>query len=160
MRAGARTPADVRAGHERLQSLGVYRIYDDARTVGQFDQVIEASQYLIGVVVVTGSAVDAETVGEQDHALSTGEVAQAAYYKAGRAERAGREAGILEFREAVGHGLLIRLLFGLRGVHLIGAAGVGETRHHIAAERIPDQLLDSGVKNSLVAGELFQHPKA
>src|SRR5262249_24456595 len=109
MRGGAGAATDIRAGHERLQPLRVYRVDDDARTVGQFDQILQALQDLLGSIVVRGSAVDAETVGEQEHALSSGEVAQAANDEAGRAERAGREAALLELCEAVGHGLLFGL---------------------------------------------------
>src|SRR5262249_11820107 len=122
MGSGAGTSRDVGARHERLQSLRVYRVDDDARTVGQFDQILQALQDLLGTIVVIGFAVDAKTVGEQDHALSTGEVAQAANDEGGRAERAGRETGLLELRETVGYGLLLRLLLGLNRIHLIGAA--------------------------------------
>src|SRR6266540_2389749 len=160
VRCGAGAARDVRAGHKGLQSLRVYRVDDDARTVGQLDQILQALQDLLGSIVVIGFAVDAKTVGEQDHALSSGEVAQTANDEASRAERACGEAGLLELCEAVGHGLLFCLLFGLRRVHLVCAAGVGEGRHHVAAERVPHQFLDGGVKDAFVAGELFQHSKA
>src|SRR5262245_27484516 len=104
MRAGVRAAPDVRAGHKRLQSLRVYRVDDDARTVGLLDEVLKASQDLVGVVVVVCPAVDAKTVGEQDHALSSGKVAETADDEARRAERASREAGLLELCDAVGHG--------------------------------------------------------
>lgn len=42
-----------------------------------------------------------------------------------RAERAGREAGLLELGEAVGRGLLLRLLLSLCHIHIIGATGAG-----------------------------------
>src|SRR5262249_22036511 len=101
MRAGAGAAGDVGAGHERLQSLRVYGVDDDARTIGLLDQLLQALQDLIGVAVVVASAVDAKPIGEQDRALSSGEGAQAADDEVDCAERAGREAGLAEFVKAI-----------------------------------------------------------
>src|SRR2546427_6654351 len=66
MRGGAGAARGVRAGHKWLQSLRVYRVDDYARTVGQFDQILQALQYLLGGIVVVCFAVDAKPIGEQE----------------------------------------------------------------------------------------------
>ncbi len=128
--------------------------------IGLLDQVIQSVQDLLRTIVIAGTAVDAEAVGEQDHAFSSGEVAQTANDETCSADRASREAGLNEFIEAVRYSLLFGLILGLVRIHLFRATRIGEGRHHVAAERIPDQLLDSGVKNAFVTGELLQHSQS
>src|SRR5258706_2768150 len=51
MRTGARNSADTRARRKRLQSFCVYRVDDDARAVGELDQLSQTLQDLSGGVV-------------------------------------------------------------------------------------------------------------
>ncbi len=83
---------------KRLQSLGVDRIDDDARSVRQIGEAPHIFEHLRVVAI---AAEEPEAVRDEDRHFAPRQLAQSAHHKIQRAQRADGEDSLLEIFKAI-----------------------------------------------------------